>query len=103
MHEQNEWPKDYNSMPLFVTTFSQNVNLGFEAAVAGEIPIIEHLFRLPSTKEILGLEGIVNGTCNFILTQMERGMSYNQALKLAQEKGLAEGRKRAGYHPWARA
>ncbi|MBS3140565.1 homoserine dehydrogenase [Candidatus Woesearchaeota archaeon] len=90
MHEQNEWPKDYNSMPLFVTTFSQNVNLGFEAAVAGEIPIIEHLFRLPSTKEILGLEGIVNGTCNFILTQMERGMSYNQALKLAQEKGLAE-------------
>lgn len=63
----------------------------FEAAVGGGIPIIRPLYRCLSGNQIDKLAGIVNGTTNYILTQMEKtGESYESALKSAQKRGYAE-------------
>jgi homoserine dehydrogenase len=63
----------------------------FEAAVAGGIPIIAALAQSLSANQILSLQGILNGTCNFILTAMsEHGRSYTEALADAQRCGYAE-------------
>lgn len=62
-----------------------------EAAVAGGIPIIHALDRGLVANRILKIEGILNGTCNYILTLMERDrLSFQDALKQAQAKGFAE-------------
>jgi homoserine dehydrogenase len=66
--------------------------IAFEASVAGGIPIIAALAQSLSANQILSLQGILNGTSNFILTQMsERGQSYTEALAEAQQRGYAEG------------
>lgn len=63
----------------------------FEAAVAGGIPIIKALREGMSANRIKSVAGIINGTSNFILTQMrEQGQSFADALKLAQSLGYAE-------------
>ncbi len=65
--------------------------VAFEAAVAGALPVIRTLRRGLVANEIRGLYGILNGTCNFIITRMQStGMDYDAALKLAQERGFAE-------------
>jgi homoserine dehydrogenase len=65
--------------------------LGYEAAVAGGIPIIRALRDSLSGDEIRSVKGILNGTTNYILTKMkEEGMGYEEALKGAQEVGFAE-------------
>ena len=68
-----------------------NVSIGFEAAVAGCIPIIKSLRDGLSGTKINSISGILNGTCNYILTTMrESGRSFKDVLKEAQEKGYAE-------------
>lgn len=67
-----------------------DVNIGFEGAVAGGIPIINPLIEQLSLGKISSIMGILNGTTNFILTKMSEGMDYESALKIAQEKGFAE-------------
>ncbi|CAM3854502.1 hypothetical protein GCM10009865_53300 [Aeromicrobium ponti] len=68
-----------------------NVSLGFEATVGGGIPIIQTLKQLLNANKIERIEGILNGTSNFILTSMrEEKLSFETALKIAQEKGYAE-------------
>lgn len=68
-----------------------NVNFLFEASVGGGIPIIRPISRCLSGNNISEVAGILNGTSNFILTKMiVDGMSFEQALKLAQDKGYAE-------------
>ena len=68
----------------------KNVEVGFEASVGGGIPVIKaHKEGLVANK-ILSIMGIMNGTANYILTRMEEGMSYDDALKKAQELGYAE-------------
>ena len=63
----------------------------FEAAVAGGIPIINALRDGLSANNIKSIQGIMNGTCNFMLTKMiNEGASYDQILKEAQELGYAE-------------
>ncbi|ADU31698.1 homoserine dehydrogenase [Evansella cellulosilytica] len=63
----------------------------FEAAVAGGIPLLNTLRHTLKTNTINRLEGIVNGTSNFILTKMrEESSSFASSLKEAQEKGFAE-------------
>lgn len=63
----------------------------YEASVAGGIPIIKVLREGLASNNILSLHGILNGTSNYILTKMSNDkISYNSALKLAQEKGYAE-------------
>ncbi|NLX61083.1 MAG: homoserine dehydrogenase [Tissierellia bacterium] len=62
----------------------------YEASVGGGIPIIKNLKELLVLNEIVEIKGILNGTCNYILTKMEEGLNYSEALKIAQEKGFAE-------------
>ena len=68
-----------------------NVNFLFEASVGGGIPIIRPMSRCLAGNRISEVAGILNGTSNFILTKMIMdGMSFDDALKLAQDKGYAE-------------
>lgn len=63
----------------------------FEAAVAGALPVIRSLRRGLVANSIHGLYGILNGTCNFIITKMQTDeMDYEAALALAQKRGFAE-------------
>lgn len=63
----------------------------FEAAVAGGIPIINALRDGLSANHIKSIQGIMNGTCNYMLTRMiNDGVNYNDILKEAQELGYAE-------------
>ena len=65
--------------------------VAFEASVAGGIPIIAALCQSLTANQITALQGILNGTCNFILTGMsEQGTSYAEALAEAQRLGYAE-------------
>lgn len=65
--------------------------LAFEAAVAGGIPIIKTLREAMVGNEITRVYGILNGTCNYILTKMqEEGLPFEEVLKDAQELGYAE-------------
>jgi homoserine dehydrogenase len=70
---------------------SAGVDLLYEAAVAGAIPVIRPLRESLAGEQIVRVMGIVNGTTNFILTRMEEdGSSYDEALAEAQSLGLAE-------------
>jgi homoserine dehydrogenase len=65
--------------------------IAFEASVGGGIPIIGALCQGLAANQILSLQGILNGTCNYILTGMtENGRSYADVLQEAQHKGYAE-------------
>lgn len=68
-----------------------NVNYLFEASVGGGIPIIRPLNSSLTADEITEITGILNGTTNYILTEMsEKGSAFEDVLKDAQEKGYAE-------------
>lgn len=76
---------------LFEAAEAAGVDLLFEAAVAGGIPIIRPLRESLVGEQITRVMGIVNGTTNYILTRMtEAGASYGDALEEAQELGYAE-------------
>ncbi|NNM54281.1 MAG: homoserine dehydrogenase [Spirochaetales bacterium] len=76
---------------LFALARENGVTIGFEASVCAGIPIIRVLREALRAERILSVEGIVNGTTNYILTRMsEAHISYDEALKEAQEKGYAE-------------
>ena len=65
--------------------------IAFEASVAGGIPIITNIGQCLTGNQITSLRGILNGTCNFIITQMqETGASYDDILQEAQKRGYAE-------------
>lgn len=69
----------------------KGVEIAFEASVGGAIPIIVPLKHSLIANRIDSIMGIVNGTTNYMITRMdEDGMSYEDALKEAQEKGFAE-------------
>ena len=74
-----------------VTAEEKGVEIAFEASVGGAIPIIVPLKHSLIANRIDSIMGIVNGTTNYMLTRMdEDGMSYEDALKEAQERGFAE-------------
>lgn len=75
---------------LFATEQKWGGHLAFEASVCGEIPVLEVVENLPSDNDVQGIRAIMNGTSNFILTLMEEGRGYPEALGLAQELGFAE-------------
>ncbi len=62
----------------------------FGAAVAGGIPVIPGLEQGLAGDRIERIQGILNGTCNFILSQMEEGAEYAKVLAEAQARGYAE-------------
>ncbi len=76
---------------LFATALKHQRHLLFEASVAGGIPIIRALREGLVANHILSLHGIINGTCNYILTRMnEAGLEFKDALAEAKRKGYAE-------------
>jgi homoserine dehydrogenase len=76
---------------LFTAAQDRGVMIAFEGAVAGGIPIIKSIREGLAGNKIAWLAGIVNGTCNFILTEMrEKGREFNDVLAEAQQLGYAE-------------
>jgi homoserine dehydrogenase len=76
---------------IFELAAKKKVPVFFEAAAAGGIPIIKTLNEAFIANHILSIHGIVNGTCNYILTRMtESNQSFADALREAQQAGYAE-------------
>ncbi len=76
---------------LFAAAAKQGVRIGFEASVCGAIPIVRALARGLAGDRVREISGILNGTCNYILTRMEQDdLEFADALRLAQERGFAE-------------
>lgn len=81
----------HHGKELFAYARERGLTIGFEASSAGGIPIIRALTDGLVANHIDALYGIVNGTCNYILTEMiQKGQSYPEALAEAQGSGLAE-------------
>jgi homoserine dehydrogenase len=82
----------FHGAELMALAESKGVGLLFEAAVAGGIPIIRALQQGLTANRIDSVQGILNGTCNYILTRMSReeGVSFKKVLGDAQKKGYAE-------------
>lgn len=76
---------------LFALAAKKHVPIGIEATVGGGVPIIRAIAEALAGDRIQAVYGIVNGTANFILTQMEhQGLQFADALKQAQDAGYAE-------------
>jgi homoserine dehydrogenase len=76
---------------LWACARENGVQLRFEGAVAGVVPVIRVLQESLAASRVERIHGIVNGTTNYILTEMAtRGLSYKEALRQAQELGYAE-------------
>ncbi len=76
---------------LFALAKEKNVHLGFEASVGGGIPCLKGLREGLAANEMTAIYGLLNGTSNYILTQMtETGASFDDILKQAQKLGYAE-------------
>ncbi len=75
---------------LIKTAQENNACLYFEAAVAAGIPVLKPLIESLRGEELSRVAGIINGTSNYILTAMEEGSTYGDALQNAQELGYAE-------------
>ncbi len=75
---------------LYAAAQEGGAQILFEAAVAGVVPVVRVLEQSLAGSHIERVHGIVNGTTNFILSEMARGLSYAEALAEAQSKGFAE-------------
>ena len=76
---------------LLAIAREKNVNYLFEASVGGGIPLLRPIFQCLAGNEIEEISGILNGTTNFILTRMfQEGVTFDAALREAQERGYAE-------------
>lgn len=76
---------------IFLAADEKGLSVGYEAAVGGAIPIIRCIREAFAANRISAIEGIVNGTANYILSKMsDENRDFHTALKEAQEKGYAE-------------
>ena len=75
---------------LIALAKDNGVSFLYEAAVGGSIPIIRNLEEYYNNDTLSAVQGIVNGTTNYILTQANSGIAYAEALQKAQELGFAE-------------
>ena len=80
----------YHGIDLERVAAAKGGHLKYGAAVAGGIPVIPGLEQGLAGDRIERIEGILNGTCNFILSKMEQGAEYGAVLAEAQSKGYAE-------------
>ena len=81
----------HHGMELAKLAEKNNVSLLFEAAVAGAIPVLKTIREGLSANKFHRISGIMNGTCNYILTEMkQKGSGFNEVLKDAKAKGYAE-------------
>jgi homoserine dehydrogenase len=86
----NKGPAVKQAADLLETARKNNVYYGFEGTVLAGTPALNLALYTLSGNTITGFKGILNGTTNYILTRMEEGMTYETALKKAQELGYAE-------------
>ncbi len=70
--------------------WSRNLSLKFSGATAAALPTLDVATMSLAGARILGFEGILTGTTNYILTRLEQGLSFDEALEEAQAKGIAE-------------
>ena len=76
---------------IFLAATEKGLSIGFEASIGGAIPIIRSIREAFVANRIQSIEGIVNGTANYILSKMsDENCDFDNALKEAQEKGFAE-------------
>ncbi len=76
---------------IFSAAAKKSLSIGFEASIGGAIPIIRSIREAFVANRIKSIEGIVNGTANYILSKMsDENCDFDTALKEAQEKGFAE-------------
>lgn len=76
---------------LFRTAAEAGVQIGFEASVAGGIPIIRCIKEGLAADRICSIAGIINGTANYVLSSMtEHGLEFSECLQAAQKRGYAE-------------
>ncbi len=80
----------YHGLELEAIAAKHGGHLLYGAAVAGGIPVIPGIEHGLAGDRVKRIEGILNGTCNFILSKMEAGADYETVLKEAQELGYAE-------------
>lgn len=81
----------HHGYELALLAEKQKVSLCFEGSVAGGIPAIKALREGYAANDVQSVRGILNGTCNYILTEMrETGRDFKDVLKEAQDKGYAE-------------
>ncbi len=87
---------------IFSLAKENNVKIGYEASVAGGIPIIKTLKNHFAIGSVTRIEGILNGTCNYMLSNLENNplLSYADVLHDAQEKGFAESNPSADVDGW---
>ena len=81
---------DAYGVELSIIAREHNCSYLFEASVGGGIPIIRPLRESCGHEKITKIAGILNGTCNYILTNMRAGKNFDEALKEAQDNGFAE-------------
>jgi homoserine dehydrogenase len=86
----NKGPVVKQAADLLKIAKSKDVFYGFEGVVLAGTPVINLAKLTLAGNNITGFKGILNGTTNYILTRMEEGMAYEDALKKAQELGYAE-------------
>lgn len=80
-----------NFEELYHLQEKNNVALIYEGSAGGSIPIVRNLEEYYDNELLSSIRGLLNGSCNYILTRMElENMDYNKALTLAQENGFAE-------------
>jgi homoserine dehydrogenase len=88
-----------HGVELAVAAERAGVRLSFEASVCGAVPVMKTLREGLSANRVSTLRGILNGTCNYILTRMEQaGVDFNTALVEAQQRGYAEAFRRYRRH-----
>ncbi len=81
----------HHGKEIFSAAAENEVDIGFEASVGGGIPIIRATKEGYVANRILSIHGIINGTCNYILSRMtEEGREFNEVLLQAQKEGYAE-------------
>ena len=86
----NKGPVVKQVMELLDLAKKNNVYYGFEGVVLAGTPVLNLAKYTLAGNKIKGFKGILNGTTNYILTRMEEGMSYEEALQKAQDLGYAE-------------
>ena len=86
----NKGPVVKQAVELLDMAASNKAHYGFEGVVLAGTPVLNLAKFTLAGNKITGFKGILNGTTNYILTRMEEGISYDDALKKAQELGYAE-------------
>ncbi len=96
----NKGPLALHNHELAKLAKDKGVKFLYEGTVMSGTPLLNLIRETLAGSAISEIKGILNGTTNYILTQMEAGMSYNDALKKAQELGYAEAKPDADVKGW---